>query len=157
MEPSALDFRAVAKSTNAIPAARGLAAIGAMSGSSITWTQLARRDRAQASTGRDAGHYALAAQAERAPECQWIGLEITEPSPEPHASDPILKGGQWIGHVSLARHGNHIGKHLAPGYIKAGALSLGMTSTPRILGREVPAVRLGPHVYDPAHRRMKAC
>lgn len=102
------------------------------------------------------GRDAVTAQADRTPDWEWVGLEITEAAPEPLASDPILKDGKWIGYVTSASHGYRTGKHLALGYVRAGTLSLGATCILRVLGREVAAVRHSPHLYDPENLRMRA-
>lgn len=102
------------------------------------------------------GRDAVAAQAEREADWEWVGLEITEPSPEPLASDPILKDGKCIGYVTSASRGYRTGKHLVLGYVRAGTLSLRETCSLRVLGHEIEPVRHSPHVYDPENLRMKA-
>jgi len=101
------------------------------------------------------GRDAVAQQAEREPEWNWVGLEITGTGPEPMASDPILKNGECVGYITSPSHGYRIGKMLALGYVKAGTLAMGDRCTLRILGEERVAIRHNPHVYDLENARMK--
>ncbi|MEM9126004.1 MAG: FAD-dependent oxidoreductase [Pseudomonadota bacterium] len=102
------------------------------------------------------GRDAVEIQQAGRPDWEWIGLEITEPSPEPMPSDPILKDGAWIGYVTSASHGYRTGKHCVLGYVKAGALHVDATCDVRVLGNLTRARRHNPHVYDPENLRMKA-
>ncbi len=103
------------------------------------------------------GREAVIAQAEGPSEWEWIGLEITEPSPDPIASDPILsETGDWIGYVTSATQGFRTGKQLVLGYVRRGALELGARAKVTVLGTDRSAVRHSPHVYDPDNTRLRA-
>lgn len=102
------------------------------------------------------GRDAVEAQAQTPPEWEWVGLEITEDSPEPMASDPILKDSAWIGYVTSASHGYRTKKACVLAYVKAGALAMGETCNLRIFGQLRTALRHNPHQYDPENIRMKA-
>jgi dimethylglycine dehydrogenase len=141
---------------NAMRIEKGYHGWGADFGTEYTLFDAGLARFADMTKGEFVGRDAVAAQAGRAPDWEWVGLEITEPSPDPLASDPILKDGGWIGHVTSASHGYRTGKHLVLGYVKAGTLALGEACSLRVLGRDVAAVRHRPHVYDPDNRRMKS-
>ena len=98
----------------------------------------------------------MAAQADRAADWEWIGLEITDAGPEPLPSDPILKDGSCIGYVTSATQGYRPGKTLVLGYAQRGQLSLGDGCKVRILGQDRSAFRHNPHVYDPENHRLKS-
>ncbi len=102
------------------------------------------------------GRDAVAAQAERSSEWEWIGLEVIDDSPVPLASDPVVKDGNWIGYVTSASHGYRTGKHCVLGYARRGALDVGDTCAIRVLGRTRAAIRHEPTVYDPENLRMKS-
>ena len=105
--------------------------------------------------GAFVGREAVAAQSTEEAEWEWVGLEITENSPEPMASDPILKGETWIGYVTSASHGYRTGKHCVLAYVKRGALEADESCCVRVLGQLHQATRHSPHVYDPTNARMK--
>ena len=107
------------------------------------------------------GRDAVAAQAGRAPDWEWVCLEIDagapEPmAPEPLASDPILKDGAWIGYVTSASHGYRTGRHLALGYVAAGRLAMGEACTLRVFGKEARAVLRPADAYDPENLRLRS-
>lgn len=102
------------------------------------------------------GRDAVLRQSDYPAAWEWIGLEVTDPGPEPLGSDPILKNGKWIGYVTSATQGYRTGKQLALGYIRRGALEVGGSCAVRAFGRVRKAVRHDPHVYDPDNSRMKA-
>ncbi|MEM9626181.1 MAG: FAD-dependent oxidoreductase [Pseudomonadota bacterium] len=89
-------------------------------------------------------------------EWEWVGLEIEKPTPDPLASDPIVKDGGWIGYVTSASRGFRTGKTLALGYVKAGTLAMGERALVTVLGKDRAARRHDPHVYDPGNTRLKA-
>ena len=102
------------------------------------------------------GREAVIEQSGEPAHWQFIGLEITDPGPEPLASDPILKDGALIGYVTSASMGYRTGKLLALGYIEAGTLSEGEKCHVQAFGDAGAAVRHSPHVYDPTNARLKA-
>ncbi len=101
------------------------------------------------------GRAAVAAQADRPPDWQFVGLEITEPGPDALASDPIVKAGEWIGYITGCTMGFRTGKQIALGYVRNGALEVGASCAVTIFGRERAAVRHSPHVYDPENLRLR--
>ena len=103
------------------------------------------------------GRDAVAAQSGSAAEWEWVGLEITDPSPDPLSADPIvLAGGEWIGYVTSASQGFRTGKLLVLGYVKAGSLGMGQDCAVTVLGQDRAARRHSPHVYDPENLRLKS-
>jgi len=102
------------------------------------------------------GRDAVLAHGSAAREWEWIGLEVTEPSPYPLPSDPITVDGEWIGYVTSASQGFRMGKLLALGYVKHGSLGMGGRCAISVLGRERAAIRHDPAQYDPENRRLKA-
>lgn len=102
------------------------------------------------------GRDAVEAQAGQEAEWDWVGLEITEDSPEPMGSDPILKDGKWIGYVTSCSHGYRTGKHCVLGYVKRRSVEMGAPCNVRVLGTLRAARRQSPHVYDPDNLRLKS-
>ena len=141
---------------NAMRIEKGYHGWGADFGSEYTLFDAGLGRFANMKKGDFVGRAAVSAQAAVPAEWEWIGLEITEESPEPLSSDPILVDGTWIGYVTSASYGYRTGKLLALGYVKTGSIGLGATCQVRILGKDRPAVRHDPHVYDPGNARMKA-
>ncbi|NOC92358.1 FAD-dependent oxidoreductase [Ruegeria sp. HKCCD6604] len=106
--------------------------------------------------GEFIGRDAVERQSGEEANWEWIGLEISDDSPEPLASDPILKDGEWIGYVTSASQGYRTGTHCVLAYIKRGSLGMGADCTVRVLGQPRNARRHNPHVYDPDNLKMKA-
>ena len=102
-------------------------------------------------TGRDA----VVAQSQSTPEWEFIGLEITDPGPEPLGSDPILKDGERVGYLTSVSMGYRTGKLLALGYVSHGAVAMGEGCEVRAFGRARAARRHGPHVHDPQNTRLR--
>ena len=102
-------------------------------------------------TGRDA----VIAQSEHPSEWEWIGLEVTAPSPDPLQSEPILADGGVVGYVTSAAKGFRTGKTLVLGYIKRDAIQMSAQCSVSILGAPYPAVRHDPVQYDPENLAMK--
>lgn len=92
-------------------------------------------------TGRDA----VLAQAERAPDWAFIGLEITDPGPEPLGSDPILKGDDWVGYITSTTMGYRTGCLIALGYVRKGALAPGDACQVQAFGALRGAICRAPH------------
>ena len=101
------------------------------------------------------GRDAVFARREALPDWEWIGLEITEASPDPMPSDPILKDGKLIGYVTSASRGNRTGKLLVLGYVEHASLPMGAPCHVTVLGQDRRALRHSPHVYDPENLRLK--
>ena len=102
------------------------------------------------------GRDAVLAQGWAAREWEWVGLEVTEPSPYPLPSDPITVDGNWIGYVTSASQGFRVGKLLALAYVKRGSLAMGERCMVTVLGKDRAAIRHDPAQYDPENRRLKA-
>ena len=102
------------------------------------------------------GRDAVANQAERPAEWEWIGLEVTDDGPDALASDPIVRDGKWIGYVTSASRGFRTGKSLALGYVRRGTLAVGDACAVTVLGVDRSAVRHAPDVYDPQNARLKS-
>ncbi|MEM7301815.1 MAG: FAD-dependent oxidoreductase [Pseudomonadota bacterium] len=106
----------------------------------------------EAFVGRDS----VEKQLEQTAEWEFVGLEITDPGPEPLPSDPILNGDQLIGYLASVSMGYRTGKLLALGYIRNGSLSRGETCNVQAFGEMRSAVRHNHHDYDPENDRLKA-
>uniref|UniRef100_UPI003514A77E glycine cleavage T C-terminal barrel domain-containing protein n=1 Tax=Cognatishimia sp. TaxID=2211648 RepID=UPI003514A77E len=106
--------------------------------------------------GEFIGRSAVEQQSRQEADWEWVGLEILDDGPEPLASDPILRDGDWIGYVTSASHGYRTGTHCVLAYVKRGTLQMGADCMVRVLGQTRKARRQVPHVYDPDNLRMKA-
>ena len=101
------------------------------------------------------GSEAVLAQATQPSDWEWVGLEIIEPSPEPLASEPIVKDGQVVGYVTSGTHGARLGKMLALGYVHRGLLPMHSDCEVSILGETYRARRHNPAQYDPQNEQLK--
>ncbi len=110
---------------------------------------------AELAKGDFLGCDAVLLQSQTEPEWEWVGLEVTDPSPWPLASEPILKDGACIGYVTSGARGARTGKMLALGYVKRGTLAMGERCAIRILGEVHQAIRHSPSQYDPDNLRMR--
>ncbi len=110
---------------------------------------------AKLAKGNFLGWDAVLLQSQTEPEWEWVGLEVTAPSPWPLASEPILKDGTCIGYVTSGARGARTGKMLALGYVKRGTLAMGERCAIRILGEVHQAIRHSPSQYDPDNLRMR--
>ncbi|MEZ5778557.1 MAG: FAD-dependent oxidoreductase [Paracoccaceae bacterium] len=102
-------------------------------------------------TGRDA----VVAQTAREPEWEFVGLEVTDPGPEPLGSDPILLGEEVIGFVTSATTGYRTGKQLLLGYVRHGALAMDQPCLVQAFGVRRSAIRHDPRAYDPRNLKLK--
>lgn len=102
------------------------------------------------------GREAFLAQAKTPSEWEFVGLEVTAYSPDPLASEPILKGGEVIGYVTSGTRGFRTGKTHVLGYVQRGSLVMGEGCAVSILGESHDALRVSPHQYDPKNARLKA-
>ncbi|WP_170335607.1 GcvT family protein [Ruegeria arenilitoris] len=101
------------------------------------------------------GKSALLNQQNSAAEWEWVGLEVTTPSPWPLASEPILKENQNVGYITSATHGARTGKMLVLGYIQRGTIAMGEQCEICVLGETYQATRHSPAQYDPQNKRMR--
>ena len=141
---------------NAMRIEKGYHAWGADFGTEYTLFDAGMNRFANMSKGDFIGRAALEAQAAVTPDWTWIGLEIDEPTPDPLASDPILKNGAWIGYVTSATRGFRTGGTLVLGYVKSDTLAIGERCSVTVLGEDRNAHRHDPNVYDPDNARLKA-
>ena len=102
------------------------------------------------------GQRAVKEQAENRASWAFVGLEITDPGPEPLPSDPILRNGQVIGYLTSVSTGYRTGKLLALGYVENGALELGDSCSVQAFGEMRAAIRHSHHVYDPENERLRS-
>ena len=95
---------------------------------------------------------------QRAQQAEWefVGLEVTDPGPEPLPSDPILLNGRLVGYLTSVSMGYRTGKLLALGYVAHGSLLMGQECTVQAFGIERTAKRHDPHVYDPRNIRLQS-
>lgn len=101
------------------------------------------------------GKSALLNQRNSAADWEWVGLEVTTPSPWPLASEPILKENQTVGYITSATHGARTGKMLVLGYIQRGTIAMGEQCEICVLGETYQAIRHPPAQYDPQNKRMR--
>ncbi|MEO0771590.1 MAG: FAD-dependent oxidoreductase [Pseudomonadota bacterium] len=102
------------------------------------------------------GREAVQRQKHATPDWHFIGLEVTDPGPDPLPSDPILMNNEVIGYVTSVTEGFRTGRLLALGYVKAGALTMGEACHVQAFGQNRTALRHSPHVYDPENELLKA-
>ena len=141
---------------NAMRLEKGYHGFGVDIGTDYTLDDAGLGRFAHMSKGDFIGRAALERQRRAAPAWTWIGLEIEGPTPDPMASDPIVKAGACIGYVTSAGRGFRTGKTLALGYVRAGSLAMGERCAVTVLGEDRAAMRHDPHVYDPDNARQKA-
>ncbi|MEM6589287.1 MAG: FAD-dependent oxidoreductase [Pseudomonadota bacterium] len=101
------------------------------------------------------GRTAVLKQQNERPDWQFIGLDITDPGPEPLPPDPIMLADRVIGHLTSVSMGYRTGRLLALGYIEAGALDIGNACHVLAFGAMRSAIRHRPHVYDPDNVRLR--
>ncbi len=102
------------------------------------------------------GQKAVEEQAERKAAWTFIGLEITDPGPEPLPSDPIIRGDRVVGYLTSVSMGYRTGKLIALGYVENGALEMGETCSVQAFGEMRAAMRHSHHVYDPRNERLRS-
>jgi len=141
---------------NAMRIEKGYHGWGADIGTDYTLLDAGLGRFAHMEKGDFVGRDALVTQRDVEPEWEFIGLEITDPGPEPLASDPILNGDDLIGYVSSASMGYRTGKLLALGYVRRGSIAINDTCTVQAFGEKRTARRHSSHVYDPENARLKA-
>ncbi|MEM9629597.1 MAG: FAD-dependent oxidoreductase [Pseudomonadota bacterium] len=140
---------------NAMRVEKGYHAWGADFGTEYTLFDAGLSRFANMNKGDFIGRSAVEKQRQAASAWEWIGLEIEEPTPDPLASDPIIKDGTWIGYVTSASRGFRTGKTLVLGYVKASSLAMGEQASVTVLGEDRAACRHNPHVYDPGNARLR--
>ena len=106
--------------------------------------------------GQFVGRDAVLDQKHATSEWQFIGLEITDPGPEPLPSDPILADGQVVGYITSASMGYRTGKLVAMGYVKTGTVDMNAACQVQAFDVLRSAVRHSHHVYDPENARLKS-
>ncbi|MEO1194167.1 MAG: FAD-dependent oxidoreductase [Pseudomonadota bacterium] len=141
---------------NAMRIEKGYHGWGADFGSEYTLFDAGLSGFASLTKGDFIGRDAVLAQRDATPDWAFIGLEIVDPGPEPLASDPILLGEEVIGYVTSATLGYRMGKLLALGYVRHGALGMGAECQVQAFGERRAARRHAPQVYDPKNERLKA-
>ncbi|WP_299849442.1 FAD-dependent oxidoreductase [uncultured Roseovarius sp.] len=141
---------------NAMRIEKGYHGWGADFGTEYTLFDAGLSKFANMSKGAFVGQPAVARQAEEAAAWEFIGLEITDPGPEPLPSDPIIKDGQVIGYLTSVSMGYRTGKLLALGYVEYGAVAIGKRCFVQAFGEMRPATRHSPHVYDPENIKLRS-
>ncbi len=102
------------------------------------------------------GKKAVEEQARQRASWEFVGLEITDPGPEPLPSDPIIREDRVIGYLTSVSMGYRTGKVLALGYVETGTLGLGETCAVQAFGEMSGARRHSHHVYDPNNERLRS-
>jgi len=140
---------------NAMRIEKGYHGWGADFGTEYTLFDAGLSNFANLSKGPFIGRDAVLRQGQSDPAWQFIGLEITDPGPEPLASDPITKDSAVIGYLTSVSMGYRTGRLLALGYVETGALAMGETCLVQAFGELRAATRHGPHVYDPENSKLR--
>jgi len=99
---------------------------------------------------------AVEEQAQKQAAWTFVGLEITDPGPNPLPSDPIIREDRVIGFLTSVSMGYRTGKLLALGYVKNGALGMGEVCLVQAFGEMRAAIRHSHHVYDPENERLRS-
>ena len=141
---------------NAMRIEKGYHGWGADFGTEYTLFDAGLGKFANLSKGAFTGRDAVVAQRDEPPEWEFVGLQITDPGPEPLPSDPIVRGDVTIGYLTSVSMGYRTGKLLALGYVRQGALELGDACEVIAFGARRRAVRHLAHQYDPENRRMRS-
>ena len=105
---------------NAMRIEKGYHGWGADIGTEYTLFDAGLSKFANMKKGDFLGREAVERQFRTEAEWEFVGLEITDPGPEPLPSDPILLDGRLVGYLTSVSMGYRTGKLLALGYIKAG-------------------------------------
>ncbi|MDQ0390727.1 GcvT family protein [Labrys monachus] len=101
-------------------------------------------------TGRDA----VLAEREKGPKKRFAVLEVDSDT-EVIGYEPILKGGEVVGHVTSGGYGHYVGKSLAIGYVKAEHAEDGAEFTIDIFGQDRPAILRKAPLHDPNGGRLR--
>ena len=141
---------------NAMRIEKGYHGWGADFGTEYTLFDAGLAKFANMSKGDFNGRGAVERQSQRDAAWTFIGLEITDPGPEPLPSDPILLDGRVIGYVTSISMGYRTGKLLALGYVENGTLEMGGRCHVQAFGDMRAATRRSHHVYDPDNDRLRA-
>ncbi|WP_282609324.1 FAD-dependent oxidoreductase [Pelagibius sp. Alg239-R121] len=141
---------------NAMRIEKGYHGWGADFGTEYTLFDAGLSNFANMSKGPFTGREAVVRQANNDADWNFIGMEITDPGPDPLPSDPIVKDGEVIGYLTSVSMGYRTGKLLALGYVEKGALNMGEACSVQAFGTERRAVRHSHHVYDPDNRKLRA-
>lgn len=102
------------------------------------------------------GRQAVEEQAMQEAAWAFIGLEITDPGPEPLPSDPIIREGRVLGYLTSVSMGYRTGKLLALGYVENGSLEMGEDCLVQAFGEMRAATCHSHHVYDPKNERLRS-
>ncbi|WP_164661627.1 FAD-dependent oxidoreductase [Tropicibacter sp. Alg240-R139] len=140
---------------NSMRIEKGYHGWGADFGTEYTLFDAGLQGFAKADKGTFQGQEALMEHAGQPAEWEWIGLEVTQASPEPLASEPIVKDAKVIGYVTSGTYGIRTGKTLVLGYVERGTLTMGEACHVRILGEDHTAIRHSPAQFDPQNLRLK--
>ena len=141
---------------NAMRIEKGYHGWGADFGTEYTLFDAGLSKFANLTKGDFVGRDAVLAQSEVEPDWQFVGLEITDPGPEPLASDPIIVKHHVAGYLTSVSRGYRIGKLLALGYVEAGTLRQGETCQVQAFGELRSAMCHSHHVYDPENLRLRS-
>ncbi|WP_170422239.1 GcvT family protein [Ruegeria arenilitoris] len=141
---------------NAMRVEKGYHGWGADFGTEYTLFDAGLSKFANLSKGPYCGREAVVQQQQADPEWSFVGLEITDPGPEPLPSDPIVKNGELIGYLTSVSMGYRTGKLLALGYVQHDSLAMGEACHVQAFGEMRGATRHSHHVYDPDNTRLRA-
>ncbi|SLN19769.1 4-methylaminobutanoate oxidase (formaldehyde-forming) [Falsiruegeria litorea R37] len=140
---------------NSMRIEKGYHGWGADFGTEYTLFDAGLQGFAKADKGTFQGQAAFAQQSKAPADWEWVGIEVTEASPEPLASESIIKDGKVIGYVTSGTHGIRTGKTLVLGYVERGTLAMNEGCQVRILGQDHAAARHNPAQFDPQNLRLK--
>jgi dimethylglycine dehydrogenase len=104
----------------------------------------------QGFTGRDAA----LAERETGPKKRLAVLEV-DTDTEVIGYEPILRGGEVVGHVTSGGFGHYVGKSLAIGYVKTDYHEDGAQFAIDIFGKDCPAILRKAPPHDPNGGRLR--
>lgn len=141
---------------NAMRIEKGYHGWGADFGTEYTLYDAGLSKFASMSKGPFQGRDAVVRQEQTDAEWEFVGLEVTDPGPEPMPSDPVIKDGKVIGYLTSVSMGYRTGKLLALGYVEHGELAMSEACHIQAFGDLRTAARHNHHVYDPENGKLRA-
>ncbi len=141
---------------NAMRIEKGYHGWGADFGTEYTLFDAGLEKFAHTQKGDFIGRDAVVSQNRSASEWQFIGLEITDPGPEPLSSDPIILNDRIVGYLTSVSMGYRTGKLLALGYVEHGILAHGENCQVQAFGKLRSAICHAHHVYDPQNLKLRS-
>lgn len=106
------------------------------------------------------GREAVIARKENGPEFRMLQFRLNDAEPLLYHHEPILRDGEYVGHLSSGAYGHTLGAAIGMGYVpckgESAAEVLGSTYEIDVMGTRVRAEASLRPMYDPKSERMKA-